>query len=388
MGEWCYNFPHMDYAWVILSAAAVGAGFWYWNRRRGSGESAFVFEEYVRDLTALAAAGKLDPVIGRDKEIERVIEIVLRRLKNNPLLIGEPGVGKTAVAEGLAQRIADRKVPEKLLGVRLLALNLPDMLAGTAFRGELENRIKKFTEQIEAFPGRMVLFIDEIHMIHQVKGVQGGLNLSDMLKPALARGEISVLGATTWKEFRDSLRTDPAIERRFQPVLIGEPSREDAIEILRHLKPEYERFHKVEISDEAIIAAVDSSAEFIKDRFLPDKAFDLIDEASARVSLDGTLTHKAPMGVLDRAASATLEEFAAERQELTEEIEHLDRINKEHPNDADVTAAERLLKHHVEDLRADEEIVRSGKRPTVEPKHVLKVIAAWRRYLDSQSKKE
>ncbi len=241
-------------------------------------------DSYSRDLTELALKGKLDPVIGRESEIKRLIQILSRRTKNNPCLIGEPGVGKTAVVEGLAQMITDGDVPETIAGKRLLTLDLSGMVAGSKYRGEFEERIKKvIAEVIE--DGEVLLFIDEIHTIIGAGGAEGAIDASNILKPSLARGELQLIGATTIEEYRKYIEKDSALERRFQPVTVEEPSEEAAVSILRGLKGRYEEHHKVTITDDAIKAAVKLSSRYINDRFLPDKAIDVIDEASSKVRL-------------------------------------------------------------------------------------------------------
>jgi ATP-dependent Clp protease ATP-binding subunit ClpC len=242
-------------------------------------------DKFGRDLTQLAHNGKLDPVIGRKDEIERVIHILSRRTKNNPVLIGDPGVGKTAIAEGLAQRIVAGQVPEPLRGKRVFALDLASVLAGTSHRGMFESRLKDIIEEVITAQGQIILFLDEIHTVVGAGSAEGAMDAANILKPALARGEMQMVGATTIDEYRRHIEKDAALERRFQPILINEPSPEETIEIIKGLRERYEKHHQVSITDEAILTSVKMSDRYISDRFLPDKAIDLIDEASALVRL-------------------------------------------------------------------------------------------------------
>jgi ATP-dependent Clp protease ATP-binding subunit ClpC len=266
---------------VAAAATAVKQGSPFIMGEQGKKAT---LEEFGTNLTRLAAEGKLDPVVGREKEIERVVQILGRRSKNNPILLGEPGVGKTAIAEGLAQRIVNKNIPDILEDKQVISLDMGSLVAGTRYRGDFEERIKQVMDEVRQ-SGNIILFIDEIHTVVGAGAISGGLDAANILKPALARGEMQCLGATTLDEYRQHIERDAALERRFQPVTVGEPSIEEAIQILYGLRDAYEQYHKVKISDSALDAAAKLSDRYISDRYLPDKAIDLIDEAGSRVHL-------------------------------------------------------------------------------------------------------
>ena len=293
-----------------------------------AGES--MLKKYTRDLTALAAEGRLDPVIGRDAEIKRVIQVLSRRTKNNPALIGEPGVGKTAIAEGLAQKIIAGDVPEPLRGKRVLGLDLGAMVAGSKYRGEFEERLKGALDEIMRAKD-VVLFIDELHNVVGAGAAEGAIDASNLMKPMLARGELQCVGATTLDEYREHIEKDSALERRFQPILVPEPTVEETIAILHGLRDKYEAHHKVKITDEALVEAARLADRYISDRFLPDKAIDLLDEAASKLRIEATMLPpelremELKLGDLTREGAAAVQaqdyEKAAQLKEQTDKIQ-------------------------------------------------------------------
>ncbi|MBV9894051.1 MAG: ATP-dependent Clp protease ATP-binding subunit [Chloroflexi bacterium] len=322
-----------------------------------------VIDQLGMDLTAAARAGKLDPVIGRFKEIERVVQILSRRTKNNPALIGEPGVGKTAIVEGLAQRIASGDVPETLMGKRLLTLDIGSLVAGTKYRGEFEERLKKIIEEVKN-SGNCVLFIDELHTLVGAGAAEGAVDAANILKPSLARGELQTIGATTLDEFRKYIERDAALERRFQPVLVEEPSIEDTIEILKGIKERYEQHHRLEISDDAIKAAAELGSRYVPDRFMPDKAIDLVDEAASRVRMQRASAPpslKEVMRSLESVQNEKESAIAAQQYELA--AEYRDR--------------EAQLRSKLEHLEQGWQAEQGKDKPVVTAEDIAQVVAMW-----------
>jgi len=344
----------------LLNEETPGSG----NASKNSSYSSTpTLNQFGRDLTEMAREGKFDPVIGRDKEIERVIQILSRRTKNNPCLIGEPGVGKTAIAEGLAQKIVEGNIPEILKDKRVVTLDLSSMVAGAKYRGEFEERLKKALDEIKK-AGNVILFIDEMHTIIGAGAAEGAIDASNILKPSLARGEIQVIGATTLDEYRKYVEKDAALERRFQPITVGEPTTEEAVEILKGVRDKYEAHHRVKITDEAIAAAVKFSDRYITDRFLPDKAIDLIDEAASRVRLKSF------------TAPPKLKELEEEVEKLAKEKEEAIKL-QEFEKAAKIRDREHELKNKLEKAKNDWQQKNQTTTDTVTEEEIAEIVSSW-----------
>ncbi|MBH8565730.1 ATP-dependent Clp protease ATP-binding subunit [Nostoc sp. CENA67] len=339
----------------IGEGVSVGAGGGGSNRRT----QALTVEEFGRNLTKLAQEGKLDPVVGRQKEIERAVQILGRRTKNNPVLIGEPGVGKTAIAEGLAQRIVNQDVPDILLDKQVISLDMGLLVSGTRFRGDFEERIKKIVDEVRS-EGNIILVIDEVHTLVGAGGTEGGLDAANILKPALARGELQCIGATTLDEYRQHIERDAALERRFQSILVGEPSVEETIDILYGLRSAYEQHHKVEISDAAVVAAAQLSDRYISDRFLPDKAIDLIDEAGSRVRLRNSY------GSANKELKRQLTDVTKAKQEAVR-VQDFDKAGKLRDQEIALEA----------EIQAALQTEQTIKAPVVDEEDIAQIVASW-----------
>ncbi|BCN29846.1 ATP-dependent Clp protease ATP-binding subunit [Anaeromicropila herbilytica] len=355
---------YVDVLTAIGGDANIAKNEYMASKSKSKGKSTTpTLDQYSRDLTSYAREGKLDPVIGREEEIQRVIQILSRRTKNNPCLVGEPGVGKTAIAEGLALKIVEGNIPDTIKDKRVLTLDLSGMVAGSKYRGEFEERIKKVINEVMN-DGNILLFIDEIHTIIGAGGAEGAIDASNILKPSLARGEIQLIGATTREEYRKHIEKDAALERRFQPVVIEEPSEEEAILILKGIRDSYEAHHKVRITDEALDAAVKMSSRYINDRYLPDKAIDLIDEASSKVRLSTYIT------------SPRIKELEKENERLEEEKENA--IKSEAYEKAGEIKKQQVANiEELNKLKVQMEVEKQEKELVVTEAEIADIISSW-----------
>ena len=349
--------------YVLIEEKKFGSGR---NKRESSQRKTKTptLDQFSRDLTHLASNDKLDPVIGREKEIQRVIEILCRRTKNNPVLIGDPGVGKTAIVEGLAQKIVKGEIPDLLKNKRIVALDLSSLVAGTKYRGEFEERMKRVLNEIKRAKGEIILFLDELHTLVGAGSAEGAIDASNILKPALARGELQCIGATTLKDYRKYIERDSALERRFQPIIVEEPSFDDTIKILKGLRPKYEAHHKVKIPDETLIEAVKLSTRYITSRFLPDKAIDLIDEASSKVRLRSSVTPPDIVELEEKVKDIKDKKIKAIQSQRFEEA-------------AKLRDKEQKLRALIEEKREKWKKEREEKFPVVKAEDVAEVVSTW-----------
>lgn len=380
----------LRYAGIVLVLIGV---FWYVRSRKNGGLPTFssqgkggaMLSGMATDLTEKAREATIDPVIGRENEIMRVTQILTRRTKNNVILVGPPGVGKTAIVEGLALRIVTGDIPPVLRHKRILSLQVAELLAGTKYRGEFEQRIKSIVEEIKRSNRSIILFIDEVHTVMQTRGTEGAVNFSDILKPALARGDLQLVGATTQKEYDEFIRPDASLERRFQLVLVDEPTVEEAIDILRGLKKSYETYHKVHFSDEAIEAAVRLSEEYIKGRTLPDKAIDIIDEAAAMINVNDPGVHDHAIALLHGAATKIMPRKTEEEvdepetiKKLKAELTALQNQEQEQTDEKKIRAIRKKITEKVKQIEEQEIALASSRGwPTVEVEHIKEVVAEW-----------
>jgi ATP-dependent Clp protease ATP-binding subunit ClpA len=381
----------MDYfkisEWIGIILIVVSL-FIYYSSKKGfsflpkmKSSNSGSYGGFTNDITEQAKEGKVDPVIGRDEEILRVTQILTRRRKNNVILVGEPGVGKTAIVEGLALKIITGDVPAVLHNKRVLVLQVADLISGTKYRGEFEHRVKQLVDYIKNSGRSIILFIDEIHTIMQTKGAEGSVNISDILKPALARGELQVIGATTKKEYDQYIMPDESWERRFQKVMVDEPSIDESIEILKGLKKNYELYHKVIFTDEAIEQAVKLSEEYIKGRHLPDKAIDLMDEAAAMIHVHEKEAPDHAVALLYGAAGNITKEHGLENEKVIELKKELLGLRKQEISVDDTKDIEKLRKDIVKKVKEiqkeESEILSKNGWPEVTAEHIKSVVAEW-----------
>ncbi|HBB37641.1 MAG: ATPase AAA-2 domain protein [Candidatus Magasanikbacteria bacterium GW2011_GWD2_43_18] len=366
---------------IYYSSKKGGLSIPFLPNMKSSHSSSSSYGGFTTDITEQAHEGKVDPVIGRDEEITRVTQILTRRRKNNVILVGEPGVGKTAIVEGLALKIVTGDVPAVLANKRVLVLQVADLISGTKYRGEFEHRVKQLVDYIKNSDRSIILFIDEIHTIMQTKGTEGSVNISDILKPALARGELQVIGATTSKEYDQYILPDESWERRFQKVMVHEPSIKESIEILKGLKKNYELYHKVIFTDESIEEAVTLSEKYIKDRHLPDKAIDLIDEAAAMIHVHEKEAPDHAVALLYGAANTLAKENGMEGETITKLKKELLSLRREEMSLTDAKKIEALRKDivkKVKEIQKEESTVLEKKGwPKVTAEHIREVVSEW-----------
>ncbi|MBP9864533.1 ATP-dependent Clp protease ATP-binding subunit [Patescibacteria group bacterium] len=368
---------------TIIGVGAMALLYWKFGKKETTSVKAgTTLTTFASDVTQQAHDGKLDPVVGREDEIERIIHILSRRSKNNPLLIGEPGIGKTAIVEGIAQRLASGDVPARLAKQRLYALDLGSLVSGTKYRGEFEERLKQLLQDIEAMAGTVILFIDEVHMIQQMKGTEGAINLSDIIKPELSRGALQIIGATTWKEYTDKIKPDDALDRRFQPVIVSEPTEAASLTILRALREVYGKHHGVTYDDDALAAAVKLSKKFIKGRYLPDKAIDVIDEAGAKVSIEATRAMKQRMGLIHEAGKrvkSRVAQLAKEHKAMKLEVAHMKKLAADVP-EPELIDMERRMERLLKGMEQTEKRIGEqggAKTPHVRKEDVEEIVKEW-----------
>lgn len=377
-----------EYSAVVYFALGISVVYFVWKYVYGESSSHSLpsFKKggavpFTLDLTEKAREGKFDKVIGRAEEIDRVIHILSRRTKNNPLLVGPAGVGKTAIAEGLAMKVASNDIPDYLKDKRVLALNVTELMSGTKYRGDFEARVNQLIQAIEGANRQVILFIDEIHMLVQTKGTEGALNVTDILKPALARGDLQIVGATSVKEYEQYIAPDETLERRFQMVTVDEPNVKDATEIVRGVKGNYEDFHDVDIEDDAVVAAVRLSHEYIKRRKLPDKAIDLIDEAGAAVKVRASQAPDSALALLHGASYQLRCEYDECPPELIELQKELKKMKKDEKKKLTKFQLETLHKRMIETVQRMETIEKSltkkSGRPRVTVKEIKRIVADW-----------
>lgn len=387
MFAWDFG-PNTPFILIALGIVVLAAVFWYMKKNGivewSLGATATHMSDGVPfgfDLTSRAQEGEVDPVVGREEEIDRVIHILSRRRKNNPLLIGQAGVGKTAIVEGLALKLATDDVPSNLRGKRLWVLNIAELLSGTKYRGEFEKRAQSLIQRIQSANREIIVFIDEVHMLVQTKGTEGAVNFTDVLKPALARGDLQLIGATTTKEYEEYIQPDETLERRFQLVVVDEPNVDEAVQILMGIKVNYEDYHDVDIEDDAVHAAVRLSHEYIKNRRLPDKAIDLIDEASATVKVRESKAPDSAVALLHHAAYNARCQFDAcppKLMSLKNELASLKQSEEGRKTEIELTRMrekEVALVKEIEDI--EHTLLKKDGRPKVTGEDIKNIVAMW-----------